>query len=152
MTTASCEAACAAPVDVLWAHVTDLPATAGPVPLTTATGDLTPVALGWSVTARTAVGPLGFDDSMLVTSITPPTETREGSLRLVKTGRLLDGWAEITVVPAGERRSRLVWQELVRPRPHLLRPLASAPGAANATSRLLRLMVDDLVARAESRR
>jgi hypothetical protein len=49
--------------------------------------------------ARTAIGPLGFDDPMEVTYTLPPTETSSGLARIVKTGRVVFGWAVLTVTP-----------------------------------------------------
>lgn len=148
MTPATCEVGCAAPAEVLWSVVTDLPATAGVVPLTTAAGDPGPPGLGWSFAARTGLGPVGFVDEMLVTALEEPRDGHAGRVRVVKTGRVLDGWAEILVVPEGQR-SRLVWREVVQPRSHVLRALAPARVSAALTHRLLGRMARDVVDRAE---
>jgi hypothetical protein len=48
--------------------------------------------------ARTGIGPLHFDDPMEVTYWRPPGDD-PGVCRLVKTGRVVQGWAVLTVTP-----------------------------------------------------
>jgi len=48
--------------------------------------------------ARTSLGPLHFDDPMEVTYWRPPADG-SGMCRLVKTGRVVHGWAVLTVTP-----------------------------------------------------
>lgn len=55
--------------------------------------------------ARTAVGPVGFDDVMDVVTWDPPR-----FCRIEKRGRVVKGWAELTVEPSGHG-SRVVWRE-----------------------------------------
>lgn len=148
MSVTAVELSCDAPVERLWSVLTDLPGTTAPVPLTTASGDPGPPHLGWGFTARTGVGPLGFDDTMLVTSLRPPADGAPGTVRVVKVGRLLDGWAEMTAVPDGPERSVLRWREQVGPRPPVLRALTPARLQDAATAVLLRRMAGDVVARA----
>ncbi|RYJ07188.1 MAG: SRPBCC family protein [Actinomycetales bacterium] len=57
--------------------------------------------------ARTAVGPLGFDDVMDVVEWTPPH-----AFRIEKRGRMVKGWATVTVVPHGSG-SLVSWTEAV---------------------------------------
>jgi hypothetical protein len=69
--------------------------------------------------ARTGIGPIGFDDPMLVTYSVPPTETSPGIARLVKTGRVVLGWAVVTVTPQsttenGRGGSVVRWREEAR--------------------------------------
>lgn len=60
--------------------------------------------------ARTALGPVGFDDPMLVTYARAPTATEPGVARIVKEGRLVLGWAVLTVT-ATESGSEVRWHE-----------------------------------------
>ena len=57
--------------------------------------------------ARTALGPLGFDDVMDVEAWDPPR-----SFRIVKRGRLVQGWADVEVAPRGPG-SLVTWTEAV---------------------------------------
>ncbi len=135
--------------DLLWGAVTDLEGHTPFVPLTTLRGEPGGPRLGWEVVARTAAGPLRVDDRMLVVTWQPPP-TWPARARLVKTGRLLDGWADIEVTPDGDG-SRVVWSEEVLPRPWLLRRLTKGAGRLPeaATRRLLTRILDGVIARAE---
>jgi hypothetical protein len=81
------------------------------------------------VLARTAVGPLGFDDPMEVTVWQPPSADAPGRVRLEKRGTAVLGWAEIEVRADGSG-SRLLWREEIRLRclPAALDPLVAAVG------------------------
>ena len=85
-----------------WRRVTDWPAHARFVPLTTVS--LTPNGF----LARTGLGPVGFDDPMDVVTWAEPS-----FCRLEKRGRLVKGWAELTVEPHGAG-SRVSWREEIR--------------------------------------
>lgn len=89
----------AAPVERVWAYVTDWERQSEWVPLTTVRVD------GDTVVARTAVGPIGFDDTMEVDLWQPPHRCE-----VVHTGRVVRGSAAIvcTTVGAG---TRLTWTE-----------------------------------------
>lgn len=88
----------------LWLRVASLAEHTATVPLTTTIADEGAPTVGWGFTVRTALGPLRFDDSMVVDAWDPP---RQWHIR--KTGRL-SGWAEVSVTPyAGG--SRLTWTE-----------------------------------------
>ena len=92
------------PADELWARVAALADHADTVPLTTTLADPGDPALGWRFTVRTALGPLRFDDPMVVEAWQAPRRWR-----IRKTGTL-KGWAEAVVSPyAGG--SRLTWTE-----------------------------------------
>ena len=94
----------ALPADELWARVAALADHAETVPLTTTLADPGEPALGWRFTVRTAIGPLRFDDPMVVEEWDAPRRWR-----IRKTGTL-QGWAEAVVTPyAGG--SRLAWTE-----------------------------------------
>lgn len=82
-----------------WARVTRWERHGAYVPLTT----ITTTELGF--VARTGVGPVGFDDPMEIVEWDEP-----GYCKLVKTGRLVQGWAEIEVSAEGAG-SRVVWRE-----------------------------------------
>lgn len=56
--------------------------------------------------ARTALGPVGFDDVMDVVAWDPPR-----SCRIEKRGRVVKGWAEVHVHPT-PHGSRVVWREV----------------------------------------
>lgn len=88
--------------DEAWRRVTDWPAHGQFVPLTkvtlTSTGFL----------ARTGIGPLGFDDPMDVVTWEQPS-----LCRLEKRGRMVKGWAELTIEPHNSG-SRVTWREEIR--------------------------------------
>lgn len=88
----------------LWSRVAALSDHTDTVPLTTTIADPGPLGVGWGFIVRTALGPVHFDDTMVVEVWDPPRQWR-----IRKTGRL-SGWAEVTVTPyAGG--SRLTWTE-----------------------------------------
>jgi uncharacterized protein YndB with AHSA1/START domain len=88
----------------LWQVVTDWSGYARWMPLTTMRLDDGPTRVGWSFAGLSGVGPLRFADVMVITSWEPPREGR-ARFRLRKIGRLLDGWADVSVEPGvGGRR------------------------------------------------
>ncbi|MFJ4923239.1 SRPBCC family protein [Streptomyces sp. NPDC088725] len=103
------------PADVTWRRLTDWPAHADQVPLTTISV-LTPgpTGVGTLFVARTALGRAGFDDPMEVVVWDPPAPGRPGHCRLEKRGRVLLGWAEIGVREEEDGRSRARWTEDLR--------------------------------------
>jgi hypothetical protein len=86
---------------------------------------------------------------MLVTAWEPPNAEGVGRFRVVKTGRLLGGWAEISVEPDGAG-ARLDWHEdvVVRPLPF---KRVFAPVLGRASLWLYGRAVDGMVARADER-
>ncbi len=99
----------AAPAARVWALVTDwsrqgewIPATE--VHLTRGTG----TALGDRVVARTAVGPLGFDDPMEITGWDPPHRCEVRHL-----GRVVRGSGTFEVEPVDAATARFRWVEQV---------------------------------------
>ena len=88
--------------DDAWRRVTDWPAHGRFVPLTT----VTRTADGFL--ARTGVGPIGFDDPMELVTWNEPSYCR-----LEKRGRVVKGWAELTVEAQGHG-SRVTWREEIR--------------------------------------
>ncbi|MDO0925097.1 SRPBCC family protein [Streptomyces sp. TG1A-8] len=105
------------PAGEAWRRLTDWPRHAGVAPLTRITV-LTPgpTRVGTRFAARSAVGPLGFDDVMEVTVWRPPADGGPGLCRLDKRGRVILGWAEIEVRPGPGGRTRVVWREELRVR------------------------------------
>ena len=80
-----------------WAALTDVRRHAEHVPLTRAVTDDGPPRVGWWFEMVTGVGPLAVRDRMVIT-VWEPTET----MRVVKTGRPLAGWAELRLRPVGQ--------------------------------------------------
>ncbi|MFF6994414.1 SRPBCC family protein [Streptomyces sp. NPDC008313] len=105
------------PVEQAWLRITDWERHADTVPLTSTTV-LTPppTRVGTVFVARSGVGRAGFDDPMEVTVWEPPRDGRPGRCRLVKRGRAVTGWAELTAHPAAGGGSRVVWSEELRVR------------------------------------
>lgn len=142
----------------LWEAVTDFVAHAEAVPLTTIHPEPGRPAPGWRFTARTALGPVGFDDPMRLTTWEPPgsdpDEPDSGFFELVKEGRLLGGWASVRVGPGtSERTSRLEWREEIwlAPLPALTRPRPLRRLADLATARLFDRAIDRFSAAARAR-
>ena len=130
--------ACAAPPATVWDVVTDFAAYGAWMPLTRMRVDAGLPRPGWGFVATSGVWRLAFSDPMLVTVWEPPGAVGVGRLRVVKTGWLLGGWAEVRVEPegvepdrvgTGRTGTRLDWQEDVDVRPlpfkRLLAPLLS---------------------------
>lgn len=98
-----------------WRRLTAWPAHSATVPLTRITV-LTPPPSGAGTVfvARTGAGRASFADPMRVAVWEPPTaDGGPGRCRLVKTGRVVIGWAEIEVRPDGAGSS-VRWQEDLR--------------------------------------
>ncbi|HET6968355.1 MAG TPA: hypothetical protein VFI44_08770 [Ornithinibacter sp.] len=94
--------------DLAWASLTDLAEHTRDVPLTDVAVPASGLVLGAEVVAWTRLGPLAVADRMLVTALEPGRR-----LRLVKVGRLLRGWADITVLPDPQApgAARVEWVE-----------------------------------------
>ncbi|MFJ2769269.1 SRPBCC family protein [Streptomyces sp. NPDC087300] len=86
-----------------------------------------PTHVGTVFVARSALGPVGFDDVMEVVEWHPPLATAPGRCRLEKRGSFVTGWAEIEVY-AYAPHSRLIWREDLRVR--ALPSICDAPLAA----------------------
>ncbi|MFE6505217.1 SRPBCC family protein [Kitasatospora sp. NPDC057738] len=86
-------------------------------------------AAGDVVLARTALGPLRFDDPMELTGLVTPGPGRDGRCLLVKRGRPVRGWAELRVRAVGGG-SAAVWTEelTVAGVPRLLDPVLARTG------------------------
>ena len=131
--------------DVAWSSLTDLAEHAHDVPLTEVVVPDGGLVLGAEVVARTRLGPLAAADRMLVTALEPGRR-----LRLHKTGRLLRGWAEITVTedPRSPGGAVVSWvEELWLPGlARVTRPLGDRLGPL-----LFGRVVDGVLARATAR-
>lgn len=119
-----------------WQRITDWVGHGRHVPFTAITVEpLGPSRVGTVFTARTALGPLGFDDPMEIVEWQPPTDggsgqpDHPGRCRLEKRGRVMLGWAEISVQPAGTG-SQVSWREDAVPAhlPKFAHPVAALVG------------------------
>ncbi|GAB3887484.1 SRPBCC family protein [Terrabacter terrigena] len=107
------------PAAEAWRRLLDLRAHTAVIPLTTLSGAvLTADGLvpGSRFVARTGVGPVGFDDRMVVDQIIPPHSGGAGSARIRKEGNVVRGEIDLTVAPAGQG-SRVHWEQVIRVRP-----------------------------------
>jgi uncharacterized protein YndB with AHSA1/START domain len=148
MGTFAIERIVAVPAHQMWGTVTDWAGYARWMPLTTMRLDQGPTRVGFSFAGLTGVSFFRFSDVMRVTQWAPPAEAGTGTFRLVKVGRLLAGWAEVTVLPiAGGEQTRLLWRENIVIRPislgRLLAPLTDLFNQA-----LFARVVDAMVAEA----
>lgn len=142
----------------VWEAVTDFAAHADAVPLTSIRPEPGSPRPGWGFVARTALGPARFDDPMRLTEWTPvpqdPRQPQRGAFTIVKEGRLLAGWARVSVEPAtSERTCRLVWREQIdlAPLPILTRPRPLRRAVDLATARLFDRAIDRFSAAARER-
>jgi hypothetical protein len=98
------------PAEQAWAVVVDWDRQSGWMLLTTVRGtEQGGVGLGGGVSARTAVGPLGFTDDMVITEWDPPRMCRVEHLGGLVRG---EGAFAVETVPGG---SRFTWSEDVVP-------------------------------------
>lgn len=124
--------------------LTDVTAHGRYIPLTRAETDDGAPRLGWSFQMVTGRGPLRVRDAMTVTAWEPGRR-----MRIVKTGRPLDGWAEVRVRPAGSG-SLVEWTEELGLRvPGLVR-LTRRVGDLLAPS-MFAAVIDGVVDEAEAR-
>lgn len=100
--------------EAAWTRLTDWPRHGGLIPLTgvSVASEVT-VGVGTVFVARTSIGPLAFDDVMQVTYWRAPTDGHAGVCRIVKLGRVVTGWAVLTVTPALTGK----WGAVNKPRP-----------------------------------
>jgi Polyketide cyclase / dehydrase and lipid transport len=126
-----------------WERITDWPQHARHVPFTRIeVVTEPPTRPGTVFVARTGRGRLAFDDPMEVVSWTPPAAGRNGRCRLEKRGRVMLGWAELTVTAHGPG-SRVTWRESSAPArlPAVADPLARLAGRL-LFGRVLRRLLD----------
>lgn len=132
----------------MWDIITDWAGYARWMPLTTMRLDPGPTGIGWSFAGLTGVGRVRLRDVMRITDWTPPSETGSGAFRLVKIGRPLAGWAEVSVRPiAGGAQTQLLWRENIVVRPVLLGRLL-APLTDRVNKALFAKVIDEMVAEA----
>lgn len=95
------------PPHQVWSRLWDLDRHTAAVPLTTVRPRTPSAALGAGsrFTARTALGPVGVDDDMLVRGWDPPHHAV-----VDKVGRVLTGTIEVVLEPAGQD-TRLRWSQ-----------------------------------------
>ena len=90
------------PAPEAWRRLLDLRAHSAVIPLTRLSGEVLDAARlvdGTRFVARTGVGPLAFDDAMIVESIVPPTRHSAGNVRIRKRGKVVRGRIELRVAP-----------------------------------------------------
>jgi hypothetical protein len=121
-----------------WTRLVDWSRHAAHVPLTTIAVQPGEPGVGATFVARTALGRVGFDDPMEVVAWDPPR-----FCRIEKRGRVMLGWAELSVTAAGTG-STVTWREEAVPArlPRFARPLADAAGRRLFT-RVLRGLLSD---------
>lgn len=134
------------PAPVAWERILDVHRHGVVVPFTTVRGDALYAAElvpGSRFVARTGLGPLGFDDAMVVDEITTPTEESAGLARIRKEGKVVRGWIELTVMPRPPGGSMVEWvqQISVLGVPEVASPVAAAVAKA-AYSRALRRLLE----------
>lgn len=97
------------PAPEAWRRLTQWERHGDAIPWTTVTrcGE----GVGSTFTARTSLGPIGFDDPMEVVAWQPPGADNAGHCRIEKRGTVITGWAELTVVPT-PTGSRVRWDEV----------------------------------------
>jgi len=93
------------PPEQAWDRLVDWVRHGEHVPLTTVTVPGDPAGVGAVFIARTGLGRVGFDDPMEVVEWDPPR-----FCRIEKRGRVVRGWAELTVTASGTG-SRVTWRE-----------------------------------------
>jgi hypothetical protein len=132
----------------VWEVLTDFAGYGAWIPFTTMRVDPGPPRVAWGFAGLSGLGPARFSDSMILTRWEPPEQGR-GRFSLVKTGRVLDGWADVRVEPA-RGGSVVTWSEEIALRPRPLRGLAQ-PLVDRASgpmfARALDAMLDEAVRR-----
>jgi len=132
----------------VWDVITDWTGYARWMPLTTMRLDQGPTRVGWSFAGLTGVGRLRFSDAMRITDWAPPSDGGPGAFRLVKVGRWLAGWAEVSVLPiAGGEQTLLTWRENIVIRPICLGRLL-APLTDRVNEALFATVIDEMAAEA----
>jgi uncharacterized protein YndB with AHSA1/START domain len=131
-----------------WAVLTDFAGYGRWMPMTSMRVDPGPVRLGWGFAGLSGWGPLTFSDSMLVSAWVPPVDGGPARFRVVKTGRLLGGWAEVSLTPREGGGTRVDWVEEVVLRP-LPFPAAFAPALDRVSRWLYGRAIDGMLAQAE---
>lgn len=133
----------------LWQVLTDFAGYRRWLPLTSMRLDPGAPGVGWSFAGLTGVGRFRFGDSMTLRVWRPPAGTDPGVFEVVKTGRVLGGWARVEVAPGpGVGHSTVTWTEEIWVRPGWLgRRLAPVSDPVNR--RLFARALDLMVAAAQ---
>ena len=141
---------CPASPATVWDVLTDFAGHEEWIPLTTMRVDDGSPRIGWGWAGVSGVGPLRFADSMVLTRWELPVGAVGGRFSMVKTGRVLDGWADVRVDPA-PGGTVVSWSEDISLRPRPLRratqPLVDRVAGA-MFARALDAMLDEAVRRA----
>jgi hypothetical protein len=99
-----------------WRRVLDLRMHSRVIPLTTVSGSALSadsLGAGSRFVARTALGPVGFDDPMTVDEITAPQDGRPGVARIHKEGKVIRGSIVLSVSPVAAG-SRVEWRQEIQ--------------------------------------
>jgi len=148
MGTFAIERAVDAPPQRVWDVITDWAGHARWIPLTKMHLDQGPTGVGWSFAGLTGISRFRFSDTMVITDWAPPVGEGPGAFRLVKVGRLVAGWAEVSVLPAGNgEQTWLTWRENIVIRPVVLGRLL-APLTDRVNRALFARVVDKMAAEA----
>jgi len=129
-----------------WRRVLDLRAHSRVTPLTTVAGDALSadeLRQGSRFVARTAWGPIGFDDVMVVDEIAAPRDDAPGFARIHKEGSVIRGSIELRVTPRPSG-SRVEWVQDVKVRwvPGPLDPVVAWVARRSYAAALRRLLAD----------
>ena len=132
------------PASEAWRRLLDLDAHTAVIPLTTLTGDALAardLVDGSRFVARTALGPVGFDDVMVVESIEAPAATTAGRARIRKEGKVVRGDIDLLVTPTASG-STVEWSQRIGVRgvPALLDPVVAKVAGAAYGSTIRRLL------------
>jgi hypothetical protein len=132
------------PAPEAWRRLLDLEAHTAVIPLTTVTGDALAardLVDGSRFVARTALGPVGFDDVMVVESIAAPAATTAGRARIRKEGKVIRGDIDLLVTPTASG-STVEWSQRIGVRgvPALLDPVVAKVAGAAYGSTIRRLL------------
>ncbi|KRC93042.1 hypothetical protein ASE25_06155 [Terrabacter sp. Root85] len=132
------------PAPEAWRRILDLRAHMAVIPLTTVTGEAmgaSELVEGSRFVARTGVGPVGFDDVMVVQSVVQPTTHSAGSARIRKEGKVVRGRIDLLVTPTAAG-STVRWTQHIEVRgvPTLLDPVVAKVAGAAYGSTLRKLL------------
>ncbi len=133
------------PPERAWQALTDFAGHGRHIPLTRVTTDPGQPQVGWRFVGVTRAGPVGFSDPMHLTAWEPPHR-----FRMVKTGWLLAGWAEV-VVDADGTGSLVTWIEEIALRAGPARGLTGRAGDVFAP-RMYASVIDGLLRDAATER
>jgi hypothetical protein len=106
------------PAPEAWRRVLDLRTHGAVIPLTTVSGEVlepTRLRAGTRFVARTGLGPIGFDDPMVIESYAPPTAHDPGIARIRKEGNVVTGRITLRVTPSATG-SVVGWRQRIRVR------------------------------------